>query len=335
LADQFKAGTQVVLVTSGAIRAGMERLGMESRPRSMPEKQAAAAVGQGLLLHMYTELFDDSGITAAQVLLTRDDFIDRRRYLNARNTLNTLLSLGAIPIVNENDTVATDEIKFGENDTLAAMVAAAIGADVVILLSDVEGLYDMRRGSVRHGQLVSEVKHIGRDILAMAGGTNGVAGSGGMRTKIEAARIAMCSGVTMVIADGRRAKVIADVAAGESVGTCFAPDPCSLSSRKRWVAFGTPVKGTLFVNSGAKEMLVEQGKSLLAAGIVEVQGNFKTGDLVAVSGDDNDPFGRGFVNYGASEVRQIKGKRSSDIEDILGYKDFDEVIHRDNMVMGV
>ncbi|MDO8586600.1 MAG: glutamate 5-kinase [Armatimonadota bacterium] len=335
LAAQCEKGAQIVLVTSGAIRAGMERLNMESRPRNMPEKQAAAAVGQGLLLHMYTELFDRSGITAAQVLLTRDDFSDRSRYLNARNTLNTLLSLGAAPIVNENDTVATEEIKFGENDTLAAMVAAAIGADLLILLSDVEGLYDMRRGSPKHGQLVPEVKHIGRDIVAMAGGTDGPAGSGGMRAKIEAAKIAMRSGVTMVIADGRGRDVVADIAAGRAVGTRFVADARSLNSRKRWVAFGAPVRGALFVNAGARDVLLEGGKSLLAAGIVDVQGNFKPGDLVAISDESKMCFGRGFVNYGAAEVRQIKGRRSGEIEQILGYKDFDEVIHRDNMVMGV
>lgn len=335
LAAQSKAGSQVVLVTSGAIRAGMERLGMETRPRSMPEKQAAAAVGQGLLLQIYTDLFGKQSITAAQALVTRDDFSNRQRYLNIRNTLNTLLSLGVIPIVNENDTVATEEIRFGENDTLAAMVAAAIGADVVILLSDVEGLYDMRKGSPQHGELVHEVTHVGRDIVAMAGGAGSAAGTGGMRTKIDAARIAMCSGVTMVIADGRRPGVIGDVADGQAVGTRFAPDSCMLSSRKRWVAFGAPVRGTILVNAGAHEALVNEGKSLLAAGIVGVEGSFRPGDLVAISSEDKVGFGRGFVNYAASEIRQIAGKKSNEIEDILGHKDFDEVIHRDNMVMGV
>jgi len=335
LAGQFKDGSQLVLVTSGAIRAGTERLALRTRPRTMPEKQAAAAVGQGLLHHTYTELFGESGITTAQILLTRDDFSDRRRYLNARNTLNTLLGLRTIPIVNENDTVATEEIKFGENDTLAALVAAAIGADLLILLSDVAGLYDTRKTSMRRGQLVSEVKRIGRDIMAMAGGTNGPAGSGGMRTKIEAARIAMCGGVTMVIADARARGVVADVVSGKPVGTRFIPDACSLSGKKLWMAFGAPVRGTLVVNEGAREMLVNKGKSLLAAGIVDVQGNFEAGDLVAIEGEDNARFGRGFVNYSAAETRLIEGKRSGEIEGILGHKDFDEVVHRDNMVMGV
>ncbi|MDO8682241.1 MAG: glutamate 5-kinase [Armatimonadota bacterium] len=335
LAAQYHAGAQVVLVTSGAIRAGMERLNMKSRPKSIPDKQAAAAVGQGLLLHTYTELLDGCGVTAAQVLLTRDDFSDRRRYLNARNTLNTLLSLGTIPIINENDTVATEEIKFGDNDTLAALVAAAIGADLLILLSDVPGLYDMRPKSPRKGEIIPQVKHIGRDIIAMAGGTSGNAGSGGMKTKIEAARIAMRSGVAMVIADGRGFGVIQDVVSGKSIGTRFIADESSLNSRKRWVAFGMPVRGTVLVNDGAREMLIEKGKSLLAAGVIETVGNFKSGDLVAISDERKACFGRGFVNYNAHELRQIMGKRSDEIEAVLGYKDFDEVIHRDNMVMGV
>jgi len=299
----------------------------------MPEMQAAAAVGQGLLMRTYTELFDAEDITTAQALLTRDDFSDRRRYLNARNTLNTLLELGTIPIVNENDTVATEEIKFGENDTLAALVAAAVGADLLILLSDVPGLYDLRRTSPRRGQLVSEVKRIGRDVVAMAGGAG--SGSGGMKTKIEAARIATRSGATMVIADGRQKGVVREVVDGEAVGTRFLPEKQSLSSRKRWIAFGMPVRGNLAVNQGAKDMLVKKGKSLLAAGIVDVTGVFQAGDLVAVTDEENVSFGRGFVNYSASEIRLIKGRRSEEIETVIGYKDFDEVIHRDNMAIGV
>jgi glutamate 5-kinase len=335
LAVQFNTGNQVALVTSGAIRTGMERLNMKLRPKSMPEKQAAAAVGQGLLMQTYTELFNEAGITAAQVLLTRDDFSDRKRYLNARNTLHTLLSLNAIPVINENDTVATDEIKIGENDTLAALVAAAIGADLLVLLSDVPGLYDTRAHSPNKGQVVPEVRKIGRDIWAMAGGTNGLAGTGGMKTKIEAARIAMCSGVIMIIADGRAPGVLADVVNGKPMGTRFLPDQCSLSSKKRWIAFGMPVRGTVHVNDGARLMLIEKGKSLLSAGVVDISGNFQTGDLLAIADDTGNCFARGFVNYSAAELRQIKGRRSDEIEDILGYKDFDEVIHRDNMVIGV
>ena len=335
LARQFRSGTQVVLVTSGAIRAGMERLDMKMRPRSMPEQQAAAAVGQGLLMGAYTQAFSTSGIAVAQALLTRDDFSDRKRYLNARNTLNTLLALGAIPIVNENDTVANEEIKFGENDTLAALVAAALGADLLILLSDVEGLYDTRSNAPAKGQLVREVRRIGRDILAMAGGTEGPAGSGGMKTKIDAARITMRSGVTMVIADGRRPNVVADVAAGKTIGTKFVADERTLNSRKRWIAFGAAVRGTIVVNEGAARMLVEEGTSLLAAGITDLSGNFKAGDLVVIVDEANTHVGRGFVNYAASELRLIRGKRSSEIESVLGYKYFDEVIHRDNMALGV
>jgi len=335
LVKQWASGIQVALVTSGAIRAGMEKLDMKSRPRSIPEKQAAAAVGQGLLLHAYTRLLDQAGITAAQVLLTRDDFSNRKRYLNARNTLNTLLSLQTVPIINENDTVATDEIKFGDNDTLAARVAAAIGAGLLILLSDVPGLYDTRKTSPTRGEIVPEVRHIGRDVLAMAGGTEGLAGTGGMKTKLDAARICMCSGLTMVIADGRRPDVIRDIVEGQNVGTRFIPEVCPLNSRKRWVAFGMPVKGTVVVNAGAREALSKNGKSLLPAGVIDIKGTFQAGDLLAISGEDGNCFARGFVNYSAGELRLIMGRRSREIEDILGHKDFDEVIHRDNMVMGV
>ncbi|MCX8053089.1 MAG: glutamate 5-kinase [Armatimonadetes bacterium] len=334
LAAVKKQGKDIVLVTSGAIRAGMERLGLARRPANIPDQQASAAVGQSLLMHTYTELFSEHGIVVAQVLLTRDDFRDRVRYLNARNTMHTLLHLGCVPIVNENDTVATEEIRFEENDTLSALVAACVDADLLLNLSDVEGLYD-RDPCLEDARLVEEVSKITPEIEALAGSTCGAYGRGGMRAKIEAAKIAVNSGVRMVIARASRPNVILDAAAGKNVGTRFLSRSSGLSHRKRWIAFGSRVKGSVTVNEGARRMLVERGKSLLAAGVVGCEGSFAVGDLVSVVDESGRQIARGLVNYSADEIKMIQGKRSDEIEKILGYKDFDEVIHRDNLVLGV
>lgn len=335
LADIRRHDREVVLVSSGAIRAGMERLGLTKRPRNIPEQQASAAVGQGFLMQTYAELFSKSGIVPAQVLVTRDDFHHRTRYLNARNTLYTLLRFGCFPIVNENDTVATDEICFGENDTLSALVAACVGADLLLNLSDVDGLYDAdpRAGGVC--RLIEEVPVITPEIEEIAGGTSGLCGSGGMRSKVEAAKIATSSGVRMVIANASRANVVTDVVSGENVGTRFLSSPIGLNHRKRWIAFGNRIEGSIVINEGARKMLADRGKSLLAVGIVGCDGAFEVGDLVRVVDESSHQIARGLVNYGSSEIELIKGKRSSEIERILGHKDFDEVIHRDNLVLGV
>jgi len=327
-------GIDVVLVTSGAIRAGMERMGLRERPRTMPEQQAAAAVGQGLLMQMYSEIFEWHGVTTGQVLLTREDFGSRKRYLNARNTMLTLLRYGVVPIVNENDTVAVDEIRLGDNDNLAALVASSLGADMLILLTDVPGLCESHPESGDELRVIPVVERITERIRSIAGEARGDAGTGGMRTKIEAAEIAMRSGVTMVIANGRQPDVILDVIAGKRIGTTFLPSKDSLSGRKRWIAFGASARGGIVINEGAKRMLCEEGKSLLAAGITDVIGDFSAGDLVKVLDPEGNQLARGFVNYSASEVQRIKGLHSSEIERVLGYKDFDEVIHRDNMVLG-
>ena len=335
LAEVKKQGRDVVLVTSGAIRAGMERLGIPERPGNIPDQQASAAVGQSLLMRTYTELFSGHGIVTAQVLVTRDDFHDRVRYLNARNTMHTLFRFGCLPIVNENDTVATEEIRFEQNDTLSALVAACVDADLLLNLSDVDGLYDgdpRLEGGVR---LVEKVTRITPEIESLAGATSGAYGSGGMRTKIDAAKIAVNSGVRMVIARASRPDVVIDVVAGGNVGTRFLSRSSGLSHRKRWIAFGSRVKGSITVNEGARNMLVERGKSLLAAGIVGCEGSFAVGDLVEVVDEDSRHLARGLANYAAAEVKLIQGKRSTEIEKILGYKDFDEVIHRDNLVLGV
>ncbi len=335
LAEVKQQGKDVLLVTSGAIRAGMERLGMGERPRTIPDQQATAAVGQGALMQKYAELLSQYGVVCAQVLVTRDDFHNRLRYLNARNTLYTLIRFGCLAIVNENDTVATEEIKFGENDTLSALVAACVDADLLINLSDVDGLCDGDPRLDANCKVIPEVMKITPEIEALAGGTHGLSGSGGMRTKLEAAKIATNCGVRMVIANAQRPNVISDVVAGESVGTRFLSRRVELNHRKRWIAFGSRVKGSIIINEGARRMLAERGKSLLAAGIVACEGSFAVGDLVAVCDEEHRQVGRGFTNYASAELALIRGKRSDEIEEILGYKDFDEVIHRDNLVLGV
>ncbi|HUV05574.1 MAG TPA: glutamate 5-kinase [Armatimonadota bacterium] len=334
IADVKARGMDELLVTSGAIRAGTERMGLAERPQTMPEKQAAAAVGQNLLMQVYSEIFGHYGITTGQVLLTRDDFGDRRRYLNARNTMLTLFRHDVVPIVNENDTVAVDEIRVGDNDNLAALVAASLEADLLIVLSDVAGLYDTDPSKSPDAKVIPTVREIDGRIRSIAGGARDGSGTGGMRTKIEAAEIAMSCGVTMVVADGRQPNVIPDIVAGKQVGTTFLPKTEPLCGRKRWIAFGAPARGGIVVNDGAKKMICERGKSLLAVGVIGVKGDFGSGDMVNVLDGQGNQFARGFVNYSAGEVERIKGRRSSDIESILGYKDFDEVIHRDNMVLG-
>lgn len=335
LARVKKQGRDVILVSSGAIRAGMERLGINERPRTIPEQQASAAIGQGALMQKYTELLSGHGIIPAQVLVTRDDFHDRLRYLNARNTLHTLLRFGCLPVVNENDTVATEEIRFGENDTLSALVAACVGADLLVNLSDVDGLYDGDPRVDPDCKLIEEVRQITPEIEALAGGTHGICGSGGMRTKIEAAKIASNSGVRMVISNAARENGIVDVVDGKRVGTRFLARAAELSHRKRWIAFGNRVRGNIVINEGARKMLAERGKSLLAAGITGCEGAFDVGDLVGVVDESHAQIARGLTNYASSELTLIRGKRSDEIEQVLGYKDFDEVIHRDNLVLGV
>ncbi len=334
MSSQVNSGVQCVFVTSGAIRAGMERLRLRVRPRTIPEKQAAAAVGQGILLHTYSQMFSEAGITAAQVLLTRNDFADRTHYLNARNTLNSLLTLGCLPVINENDTTAVDEIKFGDNDTLAALVAAALNADLLIVLSDVSGLYD---GDPSNGdnKIIPVVKKITDEIRAIAGGAVSGSGTGGMKTKIDAAEIAVSSGVDMVIARGRDEDVIAKVVRGEPLGTRFLAGGSRLSHKKRWIAFSSPIRGTVQVNEGACKVVVSGGKSLLPAGITGVTGTFRAGDLIALCDSSGTRFARGFANYSAEEIQRIMGCKTAEIEDALGHKDFDEVVHRDNLVLGV
>ena len=331
LADQISelrsAGNEVILVTSGAIATGVHRLGLpRRRPRTIPLKQAAAAVGQGLLMQAYADAFTRHKVVVAQILLTRDDFSDRVRFLNARNALFALLKLRTVPIINENDTVAVDEIRIGDNDTLAAQVAAAVSADLLIMLSDVDGFLD------EEGRVVRVVERFTPETTAMAGDTAGTAGTGGMRTKLEAAHIAADAGVEVVIANGRRPRVLVEAASGAQIGTRI-PAHDRLSSRKHWLAFNLPLRGAILVNRGAMERILKEGKSLLPSGVVAAEGDFDSGDLICLRLPDGEEFARGLSNYAAAEVERIKGCHSRDIERILGYKDFDEVVHRDNMIV--
>lgn len=332
IADLTNRGMEVVLVTSGAISAGVSRLGFSQRPITLPAKQAVAAVGQGLLMQVYEKLFSEYGQVVAQVLLTREDLKSRERYLNSRHTLLELLRYRVVPIVNENDTVAVDEIKFGDNDTLSALVAALVGADLLLILSDVDGVFTADPRQHPNARLLDTVTNI--DAMAVvAGGAGSARGTGGMITKFQAARIASRSGIPMIVASGSRDGVIHSVVDGESVGTLFVPETDRLSSRKQWLAFYHQPQGRIHIDKGARRALLEAGKSLLPIGVTHVEGAFAAGDLIAILDDEAREVGRGLVNYASAEVDRIKGHRSDDISGILGRKDYDEVIHRDNLVL--
>ncbi len=333
IAGLVKDGKEVVLVSSGAIAAGMARLGLSRRPRSIPEKQAAAAVGQCALMWHYEQAFARSGIRVAQVLLTQEDISARPRYLNARNTFLVLLGFGVLPVVNENDTVAVDEIKVGDNDNLAALVAHLIDADLLVLLTDVDGLYtgDPRREP--GARPVPTVEVVSEDIQRFVWDAHGGVSVGGMSTKLEAAQKATSSGIPMVIASGREAGTLRRVLRGEPVGTYFVPRGDRLTARKRWIAFAAPPQGRLTVDAGARSALVERGKSLLPSGVVDVEGEFHAGEVVSLSEAAGKEFARGLTNYDAGELRKIRGAKTRALEEILGYKSFDEVIHRDNLVL--
>ena len=331
---RIRQGREVVLVTSGAIAAGMARLTLAERPRSIPEKQAAAAVGQSALMWHYEAAFKRHGIGVGQVLLTAQDISDRARYLNARNTLLALLRFAVLPIVNENDTVAVEEIKVGDNDNLSALVASLIDADLLVLLTDVDGLYTddpLRNSSARK---LDTVPAVTTEIEGLVWGRGSESGVGGMATKLQAAQKAAAAGIPMVIASGREQRTLARVLAGETVGTYFAPRADRLTARKRWIAFAVPPQGRLTVDAGALSALTHHGKSLLPSGLVGVDGEFAAGDVVAVLGvGEGKEFARGLVNFDADELRQLQGARTPEIEARLGYKAVDEVIHRDNLVI--
>lgn len=322
-------GIKVVLISSGAIGAGMNLLGLKARPKTLQKLQAAAAIGQSQLMKAYGEDFKTHGKIVAQVLLTREDLEDRKRYLNAKNTLLTILGYGAVPIINENDTVSVEEIKFGDNDTLASLVTNLIGADLLIILSDVDGLY-------RHhgkGEIIDIVKEITTDIERLARGTDKEESVGGMITKIKASKVVTDSGTPLIIANGKTDDILMKIVDGKKVGTLFIPRLNKMTARKRWIAFSTRSKGWLMVDSGAKQALAERDKSLLPSGIIGVEGKFEAGDIISIKDEREKEFARGLVNYSSDEVKKIKGAKSQEIETRLGYKYYDEVIHRDNLVI--
>jgi glutamate 5-kinase len=335
LAGLHNQGREVLLVTSGAIGTGAGKLGLTGRPRTIPAKQAAAAVGQGILMHIYEKLFSEYGLTAGQVLLTREDFSERRRFLNARNTLHALLQFGAIPVINENDTVAVDEIKLGENDTLSALVAGLVDAELLILLSDIQGLYTSDPRKDPDAQLIREVKEITPEIESLAGGAGSKMGTGGMSTKIQAARIAAHSGVSTVLACSGEKDIILRIMDGEQVGTVFLPSNNKLENKKQWIAYSALLCGKIHIDEGAATALVRQGKSLLPSGVTGVEGIFEMGSTVSILGPGNQEIARGITCYSSAEIEMIKGFQTRDISRILGHKDYDEVIHRNNLVLNL
>lgn len=328
-----REGREVVLVSSGAIAEGMQRLGWAARPKAIHELQAAAAVGQMGLVQAYEAAFAGYGLHTAQILLTHDDLADRRRYLNARSTLRTLIALSVIPIINENDTVTTDEIRVGDNDTLGALVTNLIEADVLVLLTDQQGLYtaDPRRDS--QATLVRTARAGDPALEAMAGGAGSEIGRGGMLTKVLAAKRAARSGASTVIACGREPDVLTRLAAGEAVGTALVAEAQTLAARKQWLADHVQLAGRLVLDAGAVRALSREGKSLLPIGVVAVEGSFERGEVVGCFAPDGREVARGLVNYGAADAARILRQPSSQIEAILGWVDEPELIHRDNLVL--
>lgn len=323
----------VILVSSGSVAEGMCRLGWVRRPKALHDLQAAASVGQMGLVRVFDDNFQQHGLHAAQVLLTHDDLSNRQRYLNARSTLLTLLKMGVVPVINENDAVATEEIRFGDNDTLGALVANLVEADLLIILTDQQGLFTGDPGLNPDAELISEISVNDRLLDKVAGDSRSGLGRGGMYTKVRAARLASRSGAATVIAAGAVDEVITKVIAGANLGTYLLPDIEPLVARKRWLAGQLQVKGQLVLDAGAVRVLKADGKSLLAVGVKSVSGRFERGELVSCVDESGLEVARGLVNYGRAEAQLIAGKSSSEFERILGYSDDSEMIHRDNMVL--
>lgn len=341
IADLKKQNKEILIVTSGAIGLGVKKLGMESKPTLPALRKACAAIGQGKLMSIYEEGFDKLSIITSQLLLTDEDFSTRERYLSLRNTLNTLLEIGVIPIINENDAIATHDLKlpnsdgtivsFRDNDKLAALVASKLDADLLILLSDIDGLYNDDPRINKKAEIIPVVSEFTPEIESL-GFEASKTGRGGMKTKLEAAKIAVYSGGAAIIANGKNSGILSKIFKGEDTGTVFLPVQ-QLSSRKRWIAYATNVSGIIKVNTGAKKALVEKFASLLPSGIIAIDNKFSRGDVVSIIDDENKEFARGIVNYTHKECEKLIGKRSEEIEKILGCKDCDEIIHRDNIVI--
>ena len=330
-----KQGREIIVVTSGAIGAGIGKLDLKQRPRDIKVLQATAAVGQNILMSTYDRYFAKYEQTIAQLLLTHEDFFDRQRYLNLRNTLITLLKSGVIPIINENDTVVVDEIKLGDNDNLSALVASNLDADLLVILTDIDGLftYDPKRS--KKAEFISIVEELTPEIerIASAGGKTGV---GGMKTKIQAAKVTMKAGIPMVIANGNEENILSRIIAGERIGTIFLPDAEAkekMNGRKHWLRFASSVKGKIEVDEGAKSALIKNRSSLLASGVIGVEDDFVSGDPVSIVDAEGVEFAKGITNYSSEEIKKIKGAQSKAIEQILGRKEYGEVVYRGNLVL--
>jgi glutamate 5-kinase len=334
LSDLCDEGREILIVSSGAIGAGMGELNLDARPKNLPDIQALAAVGQSRLMSVYSEAFLKRGYHVAQILLTRGDLDDRRRHLNIRNTLQRLLAMRIIPIINENDSVSVDELCFGDNDILSAIMASKIQADLLVMFTDVEGLYESDPRTDPQSKVRPLITSVDREVEEMASRTTSALGSGGMRSKILAARAALLAGIPTVIAFGRDPENLRRILSGESIGTRFQPTGGGLSGRDRWIALGANSSARkVLVDAGAKRALIDGKKSLLPAGVTGVSGEFEKGDVVEICDEKGVCFAKGLSNYSSAEVSQIKGRRTADIVEILGENRYDEVVHRDNMVV--
>ena len=326
-------GVRTIIVSSGAIASGMKKLGLSSKPVEIDVKQAISACGQTELIRSYEEAFSEFGLNVAQILLTRDGFSDRKRFLNSRKTIRRLLEMEIIPVINENDTVAFEEIMFGDNDNLAALVISLTEADLLVLLSNVEGFFDKDPAKDKTAELLSTIAEIDSRIESFAGDTFGKTTSGGMRTKIQAARTAAAFGVPTIIANGKRKDSLLNIFNGHEYGTVILPTGERLTGKKHWIAYTLKPQGKLILDEGAAEAITKKGRSLLPSGIREVEGEFGIGELVSCFNSSEVEISRGLCSYRSSEVRKILGKKSSEIEDVLGYRYSDEIIHRNEMVI--
>lgn len=336
IAALINKNIEVILVTSGAIGAGMGLLSLDLRPKLLPQQQAAAAIGQSQLMKIYGTLFKHHGILTAQILLTSEDLSNRKRYLNAKNTLFTLLTYHAVPIINENDTVSVDEIKFGDNDRLSALVANLMQADLLIILSDVDGLYaaaPKRKQSQTKKSVISIVEKVVAETERMASAGISKLGTGGMLSKIEAAKICSAAGLSCIVANGKTPNILRRILDGENIGTLFLPKKEQLVAKKRWIGFSAKVNGQILVDQGAKQALISKKSSLLPKGIVKIRGTFAVGAMVSILDAENKEFARGLTSYSSEELTKIKGQKTDQIKAILGYKYYDEVVHRDNLVI--
>lgn len=334
IAELRAKGIDVVVVSSGAVAAGRQALGLPDRPRTLPQKQAAAAIGQSRLMRAYEEAFSGYDLKVAQILLTRDDLVNRRRFQNARGTLDTLLACGIIPVINENDTVVVDELKFGDNDNLSALVTNLVEAQLLLIMTDIDGLYTADPRTDPKATLIHQVRAITREMERGAGGSGSSVGTGGMATKLAAAKKVVKSGVAAIVFAGKVQGNLARVMGGDQIGTLFLPEGESLMNRrKHWIAFTLRPAGSIYVDAGAREVLAKHGKSLLPSGIAKVEGRFDRGACVKVVAPDGAEFARGIVDYSSQEIERISGHKGSEIEVLLGFRYGDDVIHRDNLVL--